>query len=162
MKLFGKNVAEYVSFAKPVLTVIFIVWALRFGLSLAGFPNSTTKWSSTTVVALLGMVYFAVRVHTQGFGSYKQLFGLLLTQNVFANALVIVGILWAMVGGHDNVFSAQEYSGGMGANWLHAGLHVLIGMLGFSLVMWAVGSLILLVTKSLASHKGGAATAPTA
>jgi hypothetical protein len=45
----------------------------RLGLSLAGLPNSTTKWLSLTVLTLLGVFYYGVRVHTSGFGSYKQL-----------------------------------------------------------------------------------------
>ncbi|HWO02109.1 MAG TPA: hypothetical protein VNS63_22880 [Blastocatellia bacterium] len=71
MTIFGKPLSEYVSFAKVMLGLIVIVGVARLCLSLAGVDNSTVKWLSISVVSLLGIVYYSIRVHTSGFGSYK-------------------------------------------------------------------------------------------
>ena len=72
MTIFGKRVSEYLAFAKIFLLLIAIVGIARLALSLAGVENATVKWLSISVLALLGLVYYAIRVHTSGFGSYKQ------------------------------------------------------------------------------------------
>jgi hypothetical protein len=82
MTIFGKRVSEYITFQKGILWLIVIVALGRFALSVAGVPNSTVKWLSVTAVALLGLVYYAIRVHTTGFGSYEQLLPLLAIQSL--------------------------------------------------------------------------------
>ena len=74
MKIFGKSFSEYVSFEKGFLILILVVGFARLGLSLAGVPNATVKFVSLTVLLLLGLIYYSVRVRTSGFGSYKQFF----------------------------------------------------------------------------------------
>jgi hypothetical protein len=51
------------------LILILLVGRARLIMSLAGVPNSTAKFFSLTVVFLLGMLYYSVRVYTSGFGS---------------------------------------------------------------------------------------------
>ena len=64
--MFGKTLSEYVRFQRPMLLLVAVVGLLRLALSLAGLPNSTVKWLSVSVAGLIGVVYYAVRVHTQG------------------------------------------------------------------------------------------------
>ena len=66
MTILGKPLAEYVAFAKLFLILIPLVGLLRLGLSLEGMPNSTVQWFSMTALGFIGMVYFAIRVHTTG------------------------------------------------------------------------------------------------
>ena len=110
--IFGKRFSEYVRFQQVILGLILVVGLAKLAMTLAGMPNSTTKWLSLTVLTLVGVFYYGVRVHTSGFGSYKQLLPLTFNQNVLAHAIVIVGIVIGIVTGHDNVFTAPEYSGG--------------------------------------------------
>ena len=148
---FGKRYSEYLRFQQLFLGLILAMGLARLGLSLAGLPNSTTKWLSITVVTLAGIVYYGVRVHTSGFGSYKQLLPLVFNQNVLAHSIIAAGIVVAIVTGHDNVFTAPEYSGGGdGKTWLHVGAHVVAGMIVFSLVGWLVASIVMWVTKRVA------------
>lgn len=149
--IFGKKLSEYLRFQRVFLWLILAVGLARLGLSLAGLPNATTKWLSITVVALAGIFYYGVRVHTTGFGSYKQLLPLVFNQNVLAHGLTALAIILAIATGRDNVFTAPEYSGGGdGKTWLHVGAHVVIGMVGFSLVGWLLASIVLWVTKRVA------------
>jgi hypothetical protein len=151
--IFGRKLSDYLRFQRVVLGFMLVVGLARLALSLAGLPNSATKWLSITVVALAGLFYYGVRVHTSGFGSYKQLLPLIFNQNVLAHGIISIGIMIAIVTGHDNVFTAPEYSGGGdGKNWLHVGAHVVLGMFVFSLVGWLIAAIVMWVTKRVAGR----------
>jgi hypothetical protein len=160
MKIFGKPLSEYVAFAKLFLILIPLVGLLRLGLSLEGVPQSTVQLFSMTALGFIGMVYFAIRVHTTGFGSYKQLLVLIALTNLVAQMVAIVGILLAMVTGVGNIFSAPEFSFGGVNPWVHLAMHVFVGTTAGALVPWAIGSLILAITRkvsgfSLPTGEGG-------
>jgi len=151
--IFGKRFSEYVRFQQVILGLILVVGLAKLAMTLAGMPNSTTKWLSLTVLTLVGVFYYGVRVHTSGFGSYKQLLPLTFNQNVLAHAIVIVGIVIGIVTGHDNVFTAPEYSGGgEGKTWGHVGAHVLVGMIVATLLGWLVASIVMWVTRRVAGR----------
>lgn len=151
MTIFGKTLSQYLNFQKYILLLIVVVGLGRLILSLAGLPNSATKWLSISVVALIGLVYYAIRVHTIGFGSYKQLLPLIFIQSVVSQAIVIAGIVIAIYTHKDNVFSAPEFSGGTdGKTWLHAGAHLVVGVIIGPLVAWLIGCALLWVVKKVA------------
>ena len=158
MTIFGKRLSEYVAFAKLFLCLIAIVGIARLGLSLAGVENASVKWLSISVVSLIGMIYYAVRVHTSGFGGYKQLLPILVLQSIVAQAIIIAGIVISIFTGRDNIFSAPEYSGGGdGKTWLHAGAHLVLGVIVGSLIAWLVGCVIMWVTKKVVRRDAAAA-----
>jgi hypothetical protein len=154
MRIFGKSLSEYVSFERGFLILVLVVGLARLILSLFGAPNSTAKFLSITVVFLLGMVYYSVTVYTSGFGSYKQLLPVMALPVILGSCIVITGIVIAILTGKDNIFSAPEYSPGRvdGKNWGHVGGHV-VAMIIVPLVLWAIGSLIMLVTKKLSGPR---------
>jgi len=155
--IFGKKLSDYLRFQQVILGLILAVGLARLALSLAGMPNSTTKWLSITVVSLVGLLYYGVRVHSTGFGSYKQLLPLIFNQTVLGNVISIIGIVIGILTGHDNVFTAPEYSGGGdGKTWLHAGAHVVIGIPVGTLVGWLTASIVLWVTKRVARRPAAA------
>jgi len=148
MTIFGKTLSQYLGFQRNVLLLILAVGLGRLILSLAGVPNSATKWLSISVVTLLGLIYYAVRVHTTGFGSYKQLLPLIFIQSIVSQAIVIAGIVISIFTHKDNVFSAPEYSGGGdGKTWLHAGAHLIVGLIAGPLLGWLIASGLLFVVK---------------
>jgi hypothetical protein len=156
MVIFGKQVSEYVKFQKGILWLIVIVALGRLGLSLAGMPNSTVRWLSVTAVAVLGLTYYGIRVHTTGFGSYKHLLPLLAIQNILFNVLSASAVALAIFTGRDNIFSAPEFSGGSdGKTWLHVGAHLTIGVVASTLVGWLIASGILFATKKLSGGSKG-------
>ena len=149
--MFGKTVAQYLGFQKVVLVVIVLAFVVRFALSLAGAPNSVARWVSVTVVLLAGVVYYGVAVYTSGFGSYKQLYPLMLFQSLLGEGLVALAVALAILTGADNIYTAPEYSGGGdGKNWLHVVAHLVIAAVVLPLVSWGIGSLVMLVTKKVA------------
>jgi hypothetical protein len=147
--MFGKRLTDYIRFESWVLILIVVVFLARLGLSLRGSSFEQIRWVSINVVLLVGLVYCAIAVHTRKFGAYKQLLGLLLVQNVFAHWLSAFGIVLAIVSGTPNIFTVPEVSGGTnGATWFHVGAHVIAGF-PVSLFAWALGSLILWITRKV-------------
>ena len=151
MTIFGRRLSEYVAFSRVFLILILVAGIARLALSLGGVPNSTAKWFSMTGLAWIGVVYYAIRVHTSGFGSYKQLLPVVALLNFVAQAIAIIGIVIAIFTGTGNIFSAPEYAfGGDGKTWLHVGAHLVVGTTLGSLVPWLTGSVILFATRKLA------------
>jgi hypothetical protein len=158
--MFGKSFSEYVSFEKVVLWIIAIVGLGRLALSLGGVSNSAARWLSISVVMLLGVVYVSIRVHTSGFGSYKQLLPLIWIQTALAQSIVAGSIVLSIITHKENIFSAPEFSGGAdGKTWRHVVAHLAIGFLIGPLVLWLIGSLILWVTKKVAPRDTGSPAA---
>ena len=150
--IFGKRLSEYLRFERVFLILIVVVGLARLFASLAGMPNATVRFLSITVIGLIGIFYYGIRVHTTGFGSYKQLLPLIAIQNVVTHTLIIAAIVLARLTHQVNIYSAPEY-GGNGSTRFHILGHVLIGMIGFSLVGWLVASIVMWVTKRV-SGKG--------
>jgi hypothetical protein len=162
--MFGKSLSEYVAFQKPILILIAAVWALRLALSLAGVPVSGAQLVSVTGVLVLGALYYGWAVGQKSFGSFKQLYGLNLVQGVFSQTLVALAIVLAMAMGRDNIYSIPEFyppAQGIGIlglpmppdgkSWGHAIEHVVVaGFIGFPIIGWLLGSLVLLATRKAA------------
>ena len=110
-------------------------------------------WLSMTVVGWAAVFYYGVAVHTRGFGSYRHLVPLVLFQMILVQAIAVLGILLA-IAGMPNIYAAPEYSGppfARSANqWSHALAHLTIGIVVPVLLGWAVGSVVLLITKRVA------------
>lgn len=160
MTIFGKRLSEYVAFAKPFLVLTFVVGLVRFALSLGGVENATVKWLSISVIGWLGLLYYAVRVHTTGFGSYKHLLPICVLLMLVAQAIIVPAIVFGILTGTDTIYTAPEYGfGGDGKTWLHAASHLVIGVPAGSLVMWLFGCAIMFVTRKLVRSNGARATA---
>ena len=155
--IFGKSFSDYVRFEKGFLILVLVVGLARLTLSLLGVPNSIAKFFSLTVLYLLALVYYSVRVYTSGFGSYKQLLPVLALPVILGNSIIVAGIILAIVTAKDNIFSAPEYSGGGdGKTWGHVGAHVVLMVVG-PLVLWLLGSVIMFVTKKVTGGRAQAA-----
>jgi len=155
--MFGKSLSDYLRFQGVILGLIVAVAVARLGLSLAGQPNSSVRWLSVTALMVVGLLYYSVAVHTTGFGSYKQLYGLLLIQSVVTEVVIALAIVLAILTGHDNIYTAPEYSPTAdGKTWFHVTGHLLAGTIVLPLLAWLVGSLILLATKKVAPRSAAA------
>lgn len=150
MTIFGKRLSDYLRFERELLILILVVGLAKLILSLLGGPNSITKFLSLTVLLLLGMIYYSVRVSTSRFGSYKQLLPVLALQVILAQCIILAGIVIGILTGKDNIFTAPEFSPGKvdGKTWGHAGGHV-VAMIVLPIVLWLVGSLIMLVARKI-------------
>lgn len=150
MSFFGKRLSEYFALAKPFLFLILVVGIARLALSLSGVSNSAVKWFSVNAVAWIGIVYYSIKAHTSGFGSYKQLLPVFFLQSLTAQIVIVPAIILAIFTGVDNIYSAPEYSfGGDGKTWMHVAAHLFIGTTVGALVSWVAGCSIMFITKKL-------------
>ena len=151
MTVFGKTISEYVRFMHPFIVLIFAVGIARLTLSLAGVENSIVQWISISIVSGVAWLYYSVKAHTSGFGTYKHLLPVNVIQGVVGNFVIASGIAIAIFTGKDNVFSIPENSGGVdGKTWFHAGAHLLAGATLGALVFWILGCAIMFITKKIA------------
>lgn len=148
--IFGKRLSDYVAFCKPFLILIPLVGIIRLALSLGGVSPSLVRFFTMTGLVWIGVIYYSIRVHTTGFGSYKQLLVICALQNWAGQAVAIFAIALSIFTGTANIFSMPEYAfGSDGRTWTHLAAHLFIGTTIGSLVPWGIGSLILLITKKL-------------
>ena len=76
-------------------------------------------------------------------------------QNLLAQAISFVAVAMAILTRRDNIFTAPEYSGGAdGKTWLHANMHLIMGVIVASLLGWLIGSAIMFITKKVTAGKG--------
>ena len=149
MKIFGKPLSEYIAFQKAFLALLLMVGLVRLALSVGNVPLSIVRWFSMTGLLLIGFVYYSIKVHTSGFGSYKQLLPVIGIQWALSQLIVIAAIALAIFSGKDNAYSAPEFSpGGDGKVWSHALGHVAAMIIG-TLVFWLVGSALMFFTKKM-------------
>jgi hypothetical protein len=150
MTIFGKRLSEYVAFSKPFLILILVVGISRLALSLGGVSNSIAKWFSITAVIWIGLLYYSVRVHTSGFGSYKHLLPICVLQSLVAQLVIVPAIVLAIFTGTDNVYSAPEYYfGSDGKTWAHAAAHLFVGTTIGPLIGWLFGCVIMFATRKV-------------
>jgi hypothetical protein len=147
MTIFGRPLSDYIAFCKPFLILVPLVGIVRLVLSLSGTPNATAMFFSMTALVWLAVVYYSIRIHTTAFGSYKQLLVICALLNLTTQVVSIAGILISIITGKANIFTAPEFTFGVGSQWAHVAAHVFIGSIAGSLVPWAVGSLILAITR---------------
>jgi hypothetical protein len=160
--MFGRSLAQYVSFEKPILILIAVVWLLRMGLSTAGMPTAGVRFFSITGVLALGSLYYGWAASRQGFGSFKQLYGANLIQGLVSQTLIAAAIVLAIVTGQDNIYTIPEFypasAGGDplglppdGKNLGHAIAHiVVVGALVGPIVGWLLSSAVHLATRKKA------------
>lgn len=147
--MFGKRVAEYLAFQKGWLLLTVVVGVARLGASLAGGSDESVRWLSMNLVIWAGAVYYGVAMHTRGFGSYRQILPLVTFQVAILHVIAVAGIALSVFG-FPNIFTAPEYAGpATGRQGLHALSHLTIGMVAAPLVLWAIGSIALWLTKRL-------------
>src|SRR5215510_10750015 len=152
MIIFGKRLSDYVDFCRVFLILIPLVGIARLALSLGGVPNSTARWLSMTVTVWIAVIYYSIRVHTSGFGSYKQLLPVVALLNVSAQVIAITGIAIAIFSGTNNVFSSPEFAfGSDGKTWTHLLAHVFVGTTAGTFVPWLIGSGILAITRKVSA-----------
>lgn len=150
MNVFGKSFSEYFAFQKAIMILILVVGLGRLALSLGGFPTSTVRWLSLTAVGVVGILYCGIKVPRSGFGGYRHLLPLFFMQSLTANIIISGSIVLAAITGRENIYSVPEYSGPLAGNpWLHAGGHLLDGLIVGPLLGWLLGAGIMFIARKV-------------
>ena len=148
MTIFGKRLSEYVAFSKPFLVLILVVGIVRLAMSLGGVPNST-QVAQHHGRDMDRSLYYAIRVHTSGFGSYKHLLPICVLQSLAAQVIIVPAIILAIFTGKDNIYSVPEYASARRQDLASRGGPSMMGTTIGPLIGWLVGCVIMFVTKKL-------------
>lgn len=144
MAIFGKTFNDYLRFARVFLILTLAVGIVRLLLSMTLGTGVATVFS-LNLVGLVADIYFGIRVHTTGFGSYRQLLIVVLIQAALTQLIIGAGIMMTVITGIDNAYSQFEMAG-VTTHWIHAVAHVALIPL-FALFKWGIASLVMFVTK---------------
>ena len=149
MKIFGKSLGEYITFEQIILVLVIVIGLLRLFLSLEGIPDSKVRWASVTTLMIVGAIYYGIRVHTSGFGSYKNLLPLLFIQSLVTQLVIIFGIVVGIVTGKDNIYTAHDFAGPFaeGRSGMHILGHLTVGLFVLTIIYFVLAALTMLITK---------------
>jgi hypothetical protein len=149
MTVFGKTTGEYMRAGAEVFIFVATVATLRLGLSLAGGSSAMVEPFSGTWATVVGVVYLGVRVHTLGFGGYKQLLPLVLLTSLIAHWIAAAAVGTAILMDRDNIYSVPEYYAldGDGKSLPHLLAHLLPAPLITALLGWALAAISLLAAR---------------
>jgi hypothetical protein len=110
-------------------------------------------WLSISAVIWVGVLYYSIRVHASGFGTYKHLLPICVLIGLVAQAIIAPAIVLAIFTGNDNIYSVPEYSfGNDGKTWFHVGAHLALGTTIGPLIGWLVGCLIMFASKKMVTR----------
>jgi hypothetical protein len=110
MNICGRGLRDHVRLLAPLFGFITLVWALRWGLDAAGFSHGLVRAFSVTAATSLAILVAVWLIHTRGFGSYPNVVVASLLLVVFEQVLIVLAIVFSVLSGIENVFTAPEFS----------------------------------------------------
>jgi hypothetical protein len=148
MKLLDKPFAEYLKFAKVGVGLLLLVSVVRFLLKpVFGVPyEQGTHFASVTILMPILMLVYSVMIARSG-GSYRDLLGVAAALALPTTLFIMLGIAIDDFGGIDTYYTDLAHGGNVNA-WAHMGGHVVVNGILFTLVLWAIGSLVNLIVRA--------------
>ncbi|MEW5976784.1 MAG: hypothetical protein AB1898_13355 [Acidobacteriota bacterium] len=110
MKINGYGILAHVRFLSPLLGILTGVWLLRLALDAGGCPHYLSRFVSVTTTTTAMVFVAALLIHFRGFGSYANMIMASLLLTTWAQLLVILAILFGVITGIENIYTAPEYS----------------------------------------------------
>jgi hypothetical protein len=147
MKLFNKPFGEYIQFAKVGVYLLALVSVVRFLMKpVFNIPYAEgTHFVSVTILMPILMIVYTLRARSAGMGSYRDLLGIAAALAIPTMAFIILGITVDTLAGIDTYYTDPAHGGNLN-QFLHIGGHILVTGVGFSLILWGIGSLVHRVT----------------
>jgi hypothetical protein len=154
MNTCGRGLRDHVRLVAPLFGLITLVWAIRWALDAAGASPSLVRAFSVTGTTSLSVLIAVWLIHTRRFGSYPNVVIASLLLVAYAQALIVLAILFSVLSKIDNVFTRREYSTPDDPNHVK---HI-VGQLTFGigaglLLATATGFLMLWLLKRLVPHR---------
>ncbi len=151
MSLLGKTLGEYARFARTGMILLLLMGLARFFTGLSGVPyDRATHLVSLTILSLVLAVVYGQKAAATGFGGYRQLLPTISMLSVTMYGFIVLAILVEGLGGLHGYFHAP--GSGLAPAGMNMATHIggqLIGMLIFTVELWAVSSLAFLISRYL-------------
>jgi hypothetical protein len=110
MKVNGHGIRDHLRLLAPLFGLLTVVWALRLGLSACGSPLWCSRAVSVTATTAGCILLAAVLIHFRRFGGYANVVVSSLLLNLWAQLLIVGAIVFAVVTGTENIYTAHEFS----------------------------------------------------
>ena len=110
MNIGGYGLRGHVKLLGPLFGLIAAVWLLRWVLEAVGGPHRLVGLFSVTVVTSLSILVGVGMMHARRFGSYLNVAAVSFLLVSWEQLLIVAAIVFAIVSGIDNVYTAPEYS----------------------------------------------------
>jgi hypothetical protein len=147
MKLLNKPLGEYCQFTKVGIYLLALVSVVRFLMKpVFNIPYAQgTHFTSVTILMPILMIVYTMRAGSAGYGSYRDLLAIAAALALSSATFIILGIAVDTLGGIDTYYTDLAHGGNIN-QWLHVGGHILVTGVGFSLILWGLGSVVHRVT----------------
>ncbi len=110
MQIGGYRVRQHLRLLAPMFALLAAVWAVRWISSSLGAPHWFVHAMSITVATPITVLLAVLLIHNRRFGGYVNVVVSSLLLNIWAELLVVAGILFSVLTGTPNVFTASEYT----------------------------------------------------
>lgn len=110
MNICGYGLRDHVRLLGPLFGLVALVWMLRWALEILGAPHRLVSLLSVTVVTSLSILVAVGLMHARRFGSYLNVVLVSFLLVSWEQILIIAAIVFAVVSGIENVYTAPEYS----------------------------------------------------
>jgi hypothetical protein len=143
MRIGEHGVRDHIRLLYPALVLVAAVWVLRLIMWEAGTPIWLTRLASVTVTTMASVLLSVILIHVRRFGGYASVVVASLLVNLWAQALIILAILYSILTGYGNVYSAPAFTyAGSRSQWTHLYGHITFGVGVGTLLGAAVGCLL--------------------
>lgn len=145
MKICGYGLREHLRLLTPSLGLITAVFALRMVLGAAGAPSGVVRACSVTVAGAVAVLFAVLMIYRRRLGGYPNVFMASLLLVLWEQLLVSGAIVFSVLTGIENIYSAPEFSPGRLAfdPWHHIAAHLTFGLVLGTLFGTAMGCLLL-------------------
>ncbi|HYK90320.1 MAG TPA: hypothetical protein VE398_16210 [Acidobacteriota bacterium] len=142
------GVREHLHLLAPAFALVTAVWLLRLIVAAADSPAWLIRLVSVTVATTVAVLLSVILIHARAYGGYLSVVVASLLINVWAQFLIILSILFSILTGTNNIYTAPEFS--FGANqWRHIHGHLTLSIGVGTLVAAAEGCLLLWLLRML-------------
>lgn len=151
MNICGYGLRDHIRLLAPMFGLIAGLWVLRWVLDAAGAPHRLVRVLSVTAVTSLSILVAVGLMHFRRFGSYINVVVASFMLVTWEQLLIIAAILFAVVSGIENVYTAPEFSipGDDRYHVKHIMGHLTFGIGAGTLLGAATGCLLLWLLRML-------------
>jgi hypothetical protein len=110
MKIGGLGLRDHLRLLMPLFIFITAVWLLRLLLDAAHAPHFIAHAFSVTTAETIAIFLAVLLMEVRQKGSYVTVVVASIMLTVFAQVLIVLAILFAVVTGTNNVFTIPEFS----------------------------------------------------
>ncbi len=152
MKIGGHPLRQHLRLLAPLFALLAGVWVLRWIIGCVDTPGWLMHVVSLTVFSPVAILLAVLMLHVRRFGGYASVAVCSLLLTVWTELLIVLAILFTVLTGIQNIYTAPMYSpAGPDPHHLrHIHGHLTYGIGMSSLAGAAMGSLLLFLLRKLA------------